>query len=578
MGNCMAYNVNKLVCLHILNRGKRDRKRSEIRGSAAQGRLDQSRWPRKDPSKPVRFVARFLRAHLPESHSRGAAAPLRPAPCATACQLTRQMTHASAGRTTIRSNPSDACFQHFLFICLHRRIPLSVTSDDLNWLAREQGFASYPSGSASGSDLFYIRLRRKEVMEVSGESWRAYYSSAEHPLSAATSAVLGAVADDGQGQPIEYYKLPPLGQDTHLNLHKDAKLVDVWPRMWLEAAHIDKDAQDLSRVIVGTRPTRSVQRAPLLLIHTFKIITNALSRPHPYARSVSECVCMLIVQRQCIVSMTSLRAHGEVGRTRGARAHRHQSRVSPLRRAGGALKAANGAHGAELAELSGLLHAGLVKREPEDLSRKVVDEPEHALKPPRHKVAVGEPGEAASPSPAPSRASSAGSLLPDAAMYAAQMFAPPGTPSPTPYGDQYSRQPATFAGEPYYREYFVGEGYQQRAAPPYADAEPASASAFSDRYATPRYHSKSVIAAAGLTVDLPSPDSGIGADAVTPRDHASAVQQSFDYTVICQQPGVGEDGRGTPSAHHSPAQAPRTRPWHDFGRQNDADKIQIAKL
>lgn len=55
-------------------------------------------------------------------------------------------------------------------------------------------------------------------------------------------------------------------------------------------------------------------------------------------------------------------------------------------------------------------------------------------------------------------------------------------------------------------------------------------------------------------------------------------QQSFDYTVICQQPGVGDDGRGTPSAHHSPAQAPRTRPWHDFGRQNDADKIQIPKL
>ncbi|XP_028036473.1 protein grainyhead isoform X4 [Bombyx mandarina] len=183
-----------------------------------------------------------------------------------------------------------------------------------------------------------IPRRRKEVMEVGGETWRAYYSSgADHPLSAATSAVLG-VSDDQQPQPLvaDYYKLPPLGQDTHLHLHKDAKLVDVWP-------------------------------------------------------------------------------------------------------AGATLKAANGAHGAELGELSGLLHAGLVKREPEDLSRKVVDEPEpHALKPPRHK--------------------------------------------------------------------------------------------------------------------------------------------SFDYTVICQQPGVGEDGRGTPSAHHSPAQAPRTRPWHDFGRQNDADKIQIAKL
>ncbi|XP_052757327.1 protein grainyhead isoform X2 [Galleria mellonella] len=322
-----------------------------------------------------------------------------------------------------------------------------------------------------------ISRRRKEAMEVGGE-WRAYYSSgAEHPLSAATSAVLG-VADDTQPQPLvtEYYKLPPLAQDSHLSLHKEnAKLIDVWP-------------------------------------------------------------------------------------------------------AGGALKAANGAHGAELSELSGLLHAGLVKREPEDLSRKVVDEPEpHALKPPRHKVAVGEHSEAASPSPVPSRASSAGSLLPDAAMYAAQMFAPPGTPSPTPYGEQYSRQPAAFTGEPYYREYFVADGYQQRAAPPYGDAESAPPSAFGDRYAAPRYHSKSVIAAAGLTVDLPSPDSGIGADAVTPRDH-TAVQQSFDYTVICQQPGVAEDGRGTPSAHHSPAQPPRTRPWHDFGRQNDADKIQIPKL
>ncbi|XP_053619767.1 protein grainyhead isoform X2 [Plodia interpunctella] len=309
-----------------------------------------------------------------------------------------------------------------------------------------------------------IPRRRKEAMEVGGE-WRAYYSSgAEHPLSAATSAVLG-VADD-QPQALEYYKLPPLAQDTHLSLHKEnAKLIDVWP-------------------------------------------------------------------------------------------------------AGGALKAANGAHGAELSELSGLLHAGLVKREPEDLSRKVVDEPEpHALKPPRHKVAVGEPGEAASPSPVPSRASSAGSLLPDATMYAAQMFAPPGTPSPTPYGDQYSRQPASFTGETYYREYYVGDGYQQRAAPPYGEAESAPTSAFGERYAAPRYHSKSVIAAAGLTVDLPSPDSGIGADAVTPRDHTAV-----------QQPGTAEDGRGTPSAHHSPAQPPRTRPWHDFGRQNDADKIQIAKL
>lgn len=64
--------------------------------------------------------------------------------------------------------------------------------------------------------------------------------------------------------------------------------------MWLEAAHIDKDAQDLSRLIVGTRPTRRFN-ALLLLIHTFKIITNRpRPRPHPSERCVSVCVCMLI--------------------------------------------------------------------------------------------------------------------------------------------------------------------------------------------------------------------------------------------------------------------------------------------
>lgn len=37
------------MCMFTCVEGKRDRKRSEFRGSAAQGRLDQSRWPRKDP-------------------------------------------------------------------------------------------------------------------------------------------------------------------------------------------------------------------------------------------------------------------------------------------------------------------------------------------------------------------------------------------------------------------------------------------------------------------------------------------------------------------------------------------------
>lgn len=82
-----------------------------------------------------------------------------------------------------------------------------------------------------GLELFFVYRRRKEVMEVGAENWRAYYSSgAEHPLSAATSVVLG-VAEDQQPSALvtDYYKLPSLTPDTHHNLLKDAKLVDVWP-------------------------------------------------------------------------------------------------------------------------------------------------------------------------------------------------------------------------------------------------------------------------------------------------------------------------------------------------------------
>nr|XP_031831784.1 protein grainyhead isoform X2 [Nomia melanderi] len=118
-----------------------------------------------------------------------------------------------------------------------------------------------------------------------------------------------------------------------------------------------------------------------------------------------------------------------------------------------------------------------------------------------------------------------------------------------------------------------------------------------------------------LTVDLPSPDSGIGADAVTPRqDHhppTALHQSSFDYTELC--PGGTATGTAVvlesgAVIHHQPLQLqlqqshaqaqvqrgtlvssaatnpnpnpnpPRSRPWHDFGRQNDADKIQIPKI
>ncbi|KPI94854.1 hypothetical protein RR46_11858 [Papilio xuthus] len=75
-----------------------------------------------------------------------------------------------------------------------------------------------------------VPLRRKEVMEVSGESWRTYYAGGEPALAAAALGVAEDAHGHGQPQPLvaEYYKLPPLAQDAHLNLHKDVK-IDVWP-------------------------------------------------------------------------------------------------------------------------------------------------------------------------------------------------------------------------------------------------------------------------------------------------------------------------------------------------------------
>lgn len=144
------------------------------------------------------------------------------------------------------------------------------------------------------------------------------------------------------------------------------------------------------------------------------------------------------------------------------------------------------------------------------------------------------------------------------AMYATQIFAPSGsgTPSPTPYGDQYgqntvgggyatsSRPTSTAAfSDPYYREYFttvasgaatpepVYSGQLRQSQLGYGEeaAGGGTAGSFVERYVrqSTAYHGKGVIAAAtaaGLTVDLPSPDSGIGADAITPRDQTTMQQ------------------------------------------------------
>jgi len=82
----------------------------------------------------------------------------------------------------------------------------------------------------------------------------------------------------------------------------------------------------------------------------------------------------------------------------------------------------------------------------------------------------------------------------------------------------------------------------------------------------------------GLTVDLPSPDSGIGQEASTPRDQANNLQQStaqFDYADVCGSGLLGDPGLIRPVVSPSTS---RSRPWHDFGRQAEVDKIHIPKI
>lgn len=94
--------------------------------------------------------------------------------------------------------------------------------------------------------------------------------------------------------------------------------------------------------------------------------------------------------------------------------------------------------------------------------------------------------------------------------------------------------------EPYYREYFAGDaqGYAPARAI-YGDADgPQGATTYEGRFSN--HHSKNTpvyaktVTAAGLTVDLPSPDSGIGTDAITPRDQNN-IQQVIYYcfSFVC---------------------------------------------
>lgn len=140
---------------------------------------------------------------------------------------------------------------------------------------------------------------------------------------------------------------------------------------------------------------------------------------------------------------------------------------------------------------------------------------------------------------------------------------------------------STFVSEPYYREYFAeGQNYVQASRSIYSggsgtdsgdnngspvmthpgmtayESRLAPIQSANDSYAvhhnnnnttsvnknTPIY--TKAVTAAGLTVDLPSPDSGIGTDAITPRDQNNIpqVRKKWSCPVYDQHVAVLVDG------------------------------------
>ncbi|XP_030748453.1 protein grainyhead-like isoform X2 [Sitophilus oryzae] len=453
------------------------------------------------------------------------------------------------------------------------------------------------------------------------QTWRAYY---EHPLTAATTAMLniGGGAEDQtatMGLIYEYYKLPPLPADS-----KD-KLADLWPPSSQAGGILTSQLKATNGLVSGAGlelPTPPLSSGGQLSSQELQglFINQHVGYAQPAATGGQN---LQIVKRE----PEDLSHHRKLDCSSPSSGSLDGSIIISKPRPKVVLVSSGG--GGQPADL--VVDVNSIK----DEGHRGLNSPQHGSR-----SINGTPTSTHSSlladgsTTGPIEFISADGLKP--AMYTTQIFASmsnaghsgSGTPSPTPYADHVSQYTQSSMGggpvgsnsavystssgrpsssgafsvsaDPYYREYFttvasgagtpepVYSGQLRQGQLAYGDeaANGGASASFVERYVRQaQYHGKSVIAAAtaaGLTVDLPSPDSGIGADAITPRDQ-NTLQQSFDYTELCQTNSTLLDPLSLSqrsNSSQSPGAQPssRSRPWHDFGRQNDADKIQIPKI
>ncbi|XP_025834270.1 protein grainyhead isoform X2 [Agrilus planipennis] len=452
------------------------------------------------------------------------------------------------------------------------------------------------------------------------QTWRAYY---EHPLTAATTAMLniGAGGTDDQtatmGLICEYYKVPSL-----LSGDSKDKLAELWPANTSQAGGILTSQLKAANGLVSGAG---------LELSTPPLSSASGSNGGGGGQLCSQDIQGLFVN-QHVGYASTVTSSGGGGNLQIVKRepedlshHRKSSSVSPGLD-GGSIIVSKPRHKVVLVSSATTEPGSLVVDVNSIKDESRLNSPQHGSR-----SVNGTP------------TSTHSSLLADGsnngpvefvssdgikqAMYGTQIFTSisgghgeSSSPSPGPYGDNgvsysthgtsatYSSRTvpsATLSADPYYREYFTtvtsaagtsepiySTQLRQGQISTYGEEASGSSStnSFVERYVrqSSAYHSKGVIAAAtaaGLTVDLPSPDSGIGTDAITPRDQ-NTIQQSFDYPELCQTNSsslldpLSLSQRCVVTTAQSPVsqQSSRSRPWHDFGRQNDADKIQIPKI
>lgn len=458
-------------------------------------------------------------------------------------------------------------------------------------LVGPRGMAEVPEGAAPHEDQ---------------QTWRAYY---EHPLTAATTAMLnisGAAEDQSAPMGFIYeYKLPSLILDS-----KD-KLENIWPASSQAGGILTSQLKAANGLVSGAGlelPTPPITSGSQFTSQELQglFINNQHAA---YSQATAGGQNLQIVKRE----PEDLSHHRKLDCSSPNSTSLDGSIiVSKHSRQKVVLVSTSGAHPENL-----VVDVNAIK----DENQRCLNSPQEGSR-----SANGTPTSTHSSllvdasATGPIEFISSDSLKP--AMYTTPIFSSmnnvhgggSNTPSPTPYTEQFphgvvsttatytlTRPPSstTFAStDPYYRYDFttlasgaatpdsVYSSQLRQSQLGYDDTNSGgTTTSFVERYVRQSYHGKGIISAAtaaGLTVDLPSPDSGIGADAITPRDQSS-LHQSFDYTELCQTNSSLLDPLSLSqrsNSSNSPGAQPtsRSRPWHDFGRQNDADKIQIPKI